>query len=341
MTYRNKENPDFLIVEEQKNKDSLQDQFESFEEGKTNKTNFFKEIYLRVTGSDNEKAVIFFQEFYYRFLAYCSRRLPEIADDIYKVDEAIKTGFGWKAGPFEIWDMLGLKETADKMKAAGYKPADWVQEMIDNGNTSFYKKEESTKKYYDFKGKSFNIEPWSSDLIFLDNFRNEHTVWKNKGANIIHIGDGALVVEFTSKKNTVNLEVMEAVDNAIDLAEQDDDLKAVIIGNEDDDFSLGADITMIGKYALVQNKSKIKYALKQFQDLMLRIRYSSVPVVVAPHGKTLGGGFEFCLYADRVQAAAETYMGLVEVGVGLIPAGGGTTAMARRATEEMIRNIKS
>jgi len=336
MAYRPKKDPDYLIVEEQKSYDNLEEQFKSMESGEVKKTGFFKKMYYRVTGSDNDQATAFFKQFYYRFLAYCSRRIPEISDEIYKIDEAIKAGFSWNAGPFEIWDMLGVKDTLAKIKSAGHKPADWVQQMLDKGITSFYEKSKGTKKYYDIRSGEMHTEPASEQLIFLENYRDDYTVWENKGVNIIHIGDGVLLVEFTSKRNTINLDVIEGINKAIDLALSEADYKAVIIGNEDNDFSLGADIAMIGKYAVIRNKTKIDEALQQYQDLMLRIRYAHVPVIVAPRGKTLGGGFELCLYADRVQAAAETYMGLVEVGVGLIPAGGGTTAMARRATSEMV-----
>lgn len=335
MEYRDKEDPDYLIVEEQKKQGSLEDQFKSFEQGTTDKTNFIKEIYYKITGSDNDKAVKFFKEFHYRFFAYCSNRIPEISDEIYKVDEAIKAGFGWEAGPFEMWDALGVKDTLENMEEAGYKAADWVKKMLDNGHSSFYSKEKGVKKYYDIEQGKMLKEPWSEELIFLDNYREESTVWKNKGSNVIHIGDGVLVVEFTSKMNTINTDVMEGVNKAIELAESESEYKAVIIGNDDDDFSLGADLGMIGKNAVIRNTSTIEDALKKFQNMMLNIRYSHIPVIAAPKGKTLGGGCEICMYADNVQAAAETYMGLVEIGVGLIPAGGGTTEMARRATAFM------
>lgn len=337
MEYRSKKDPDFLIVEEQKKKDNLEEQFRSFVEGKVEETNIFKRLYLRATGSDNDKAVKFFNAFFHRFLAYCSRRLPEISDDIYRIDEAIKAGFSWKAGPFEIWDMLGVEETLEKMKEEGYEPADWVQEMLNKGITSFYETADGVRKCYDIQQGAMQIIPRSEKLIFLDNYRKDHTVWQNSSSNIIHI-DSVLVVEFTSKKNSINLDVIAGIEKAIELAETEKDYKAVVIGNEADDFSLGADIRMIGKYAIIRNTGKIDEALQQFQDLMLKIRYSHIPVIVAPQGKTLGGGCELCLYADRVQAAAETYMGLVEVGVGLIPAGGGTTEMIHRATGEMIED---
>ncbi len=333
--YRPKQNPDYLIVEEQKKQDKLEDQFKSFEQGKVEKTNFIKEIYLKVTGSDDDKAVQFFKEFHYRLFAYCSNRIPEISDEIYKIDEAIKAGFGWKAGPFEIWQSLGVEETLEKMNTAGFKTADWVNEMVANGHKYFFIHKKGVKKYFDINKKKMLREPMSEELIFLDNFRDDNTVWENDGANIIHIGDGVLLVEFQSKMNTINMEVIEAINRAIDLAENDGKCRAVVIGNESDDFSLGADLGMIGKNAVIRNTSAIEDALKQFQQTMLRIRYSNIPVIAAPKGKALGGGCEVCLYADRVQAAAETYMGLVEIGVGLIPAGGGTTEMTRRASLEM------
>lgn len=336
MEYRPKQDPSFLLVEEQKKQESLEDQFKSFEEGKVEETNFLKQIYLKVTGSDNNQAIKFFKEFYYRLFAYCSNRIPEITEEIYKIDEAIKAGFGWKAGPFEIWDSLGLEETTKKMNMAGFKPASWVNEMIQKGHSSFYSQSSGRKNYYHIQTAEKLPVPLAKRLIILDNFREENTIWQNSGCNIINVNDGVLVVEFTSKMNTLNLEVIEGTNKAIEIAENSEEYKAVVIGNDADDFSLGADLGMIGKNAVVHNKSTIEDALHEFQDLMLRIRYSNIPVIAAPHGKTLGGGCELCLYADRVQAAAETYMGLVEIGVGLIPAGGGTTEMTRRASAEMI-----
>ncbi|GAA5029154.1 3-hydroxyacyl-CoA dehydrogenase [Marivirga lumbricoides] len=336
MEYRPKENPSYLIVEEQKKQESLEDQFKSMEAGKVEETNFLKKIYLKVTGSDNDKAVMFFKEFYYRLFAYCSNRVPEITEEIYKIDEAIKAGFGWEAGPFEIWDSLGLEETTKKMNMAGYKPAGWVAEMIQKGHSSFYSHHNGRKNYYHLQTEEKLPVPLARRLIILENFREDNTIWQNAGCNVIDVGDGVLVVEFTSRMNTINMEVMEGINKAIDLAENDPRFKAVVIGNDTDDFSLGADLGMIGKNAVVRNKSTIEDALHEFQDLMLRIRYSYIPVIAAPKGKTLGGGCELCLYTDRVQAAAETYMGLVEIGVGLIPAGGGTTEMVRRASAEMV-----
>lgn len=336
MEYRSKENPSYLMVEEQKKQGSLEDQFKSMEEGKVEETNFLKQIYLKITGSDNDEAIKFFKEFYYRLFAYCSNRVPEITEELYKIDEAIKAGFGWKAGPFEIWDSLGLEETTRKMNMAGYKPAGWVNEMIQKGHSSFYSHTSGRKNYYHIQTEKKLPVPIAKRLILLDNFRDDNTIWQNSGCNIIDVNDGVLVVEFISKMNTINLEVMEGINKAIDLAEDNPEFKAVVIGNDADDFSLGADLAMIGKNAVIHNKSTIEDALHEFQDLMLKIRYSYIPVIAAPHGKTLGGGCELCLYADRVQAAAETYMGLVEIGVGLIPAGGGTTEMTRRASAEMI-----
>lgn len=336
MEYRKKKDPEYLIIEEQKKQGSLEEQLKSLENKEISKTNFFKRIYLHLTGSDNDDAVEFFQKFYYRFFAYCSKRIPEIADNPYEIDQAIEAGFNWTAGPFRIWDMLGVKETLEKMEKAGHESAPWVHEMVENGYDSFYKNEEGKSKYYDIEKGEMQVIPRTRELIFLDNYREGHTVWKNDSLNIIHIGDGVLVAEFKSKRNTINLEVMEGIDKAIDLAENEDEYKALIIGNEDDDFSLGADIGMIGKNAVIRNKSKIEDAIKKFQELNMRIRYSKVPVIAAPRGKTLGGGCEICLHADHIQAAAETYIGLVEVGVGLIPAGGGCAQMARRATMQMI-----
>lgn len=338
MEYRKEDDPRFPIQAALKKQDSTEKKIQHFEEGELSTLNFFKRIYLQLTGDDNDKAIRFFREFYYRLFAYASHRVPEITDHFYKIDQTIKAGFNWEYGPFEIWDILGLKDTVKKMKEAGHPPAGWVQDMIDKDADSFYRTERGLRLFYDrqMEGLGYLPVPRTESLIFLDNYREEHTVWQNDSCNLIDLGDGVLNIEFTSKRNTIDQEVMEGIHKAIDLAEQEDGFRALIIANEGQHFSFGANLAMIGINAYKGNLDTVEAAVRQFQDLTRRLRHCNVPVVAAPHDRTLGGGAELCMYADAVQAAAETYMGLVEFGVGLVPGGGGTVEFTRRAAEAYV-----
>lgn len=336
LEYHPSKDPDFLILEELKSKKKTEEKLEAFEEGEINTVSFLKKFYLGITGADSDKAVTFFRQFHHRLFAYCSHRIPEISDEIYKIDLAIKAGFAWEFGPFEVWDILGVEYILNKMETEGHKPAKWVYEMLQKGITSFYKTEKNRRLYYDIETGNYKIIPGTEDVISIDNFRETNTIWHNKGCNIIDIGDGVLNIEFTTKSNTINVAVIEGLYKAVELAENN--YKGLVIGNKGDDFCLGADLSMIGMNAYLGKLNVVDEAVKQFQDLMLRIRYSSIPVVAAPFGKTLGGGAEICLQVDAVQAAAETYIGLVEVAVGLIPAGGGTKEFTKRAAEEFMED---
>ncbi len=335
MEYRKESKPQFPIMAELKNREDTESQLQAFEEGEVTSVNFFKKLYLRIFGDENDKAVHFFRRFYYRLFAYCSHRIPEISDELYKIDQAIRAGFSWKYGPFEIWDILGVEETVKKMEAEGYPPASWVKEMLSYGTGSFYQIKDGYRSFY-LQGKGYQPIPRSENLILLDNLREKNTVWKNEGCNIIDIGDGVLNVEFTTKKNSIGMDVMEGINKAIDLAEEESIYKAIVIGNEGEHFSFGANLAMIGINAYKGNLDTVEKAVEQFQNTNQRIRHCAVPVVAAPHGRTLGGGAEICMHADAVQAAAETYMGLVEFGVGLIPAGGGTKEFVLRAAKEYV-----
>lgn len=331
LEYHPAKDPDFLILEELKTKKKTEEKLEAFEEGEINTVSFIKKFYLGLVGADSDKAVAFFRQFHHRIFAYCSHRIPEISDEIYKIDLAIKTGFAWEFGPFETWDILGVEEIISKMENEGHKPAKWVYEMLQKGITSFYKTENNSRFYYDINSGNYKIIPGTEDLTSIDNYREKNTIWQNKGSNIIDIGDGVLNIEFTTKGNTINEAVIEGLNKAVELAEKD--YKGLVIGNKGDDFCLGADLSMIGLNAYLGKLDVVDKAVQQFQDLMQKIRYSSIPVVAAPFGKTLGGGAEICLQVDAVQASAETYIGMVEVAVGLIPAGGGTKEFTKRAAE--------
>lgn len=285
----------------------------------------------RIFAKATDKAGEFFRTFFYGLFQYCSNRIPEIADETYRMDDALKAGFGWELGPFETWDVLGVSETVKAMETSGNKPAEWVYEMLKNGHNSFYQIENGIKKYYDTISKSYKTIPGTESFVILENIRSTKTIWNNSGVTITDLGDGILNCEFHTKMNAIGGEVLQGINKAIDLAEKD--FRGVVIGNDGQNFSAGANIGMIFMMAAEQEFDEIDFAVRQFQQTMMRVRYSAIPVVAAPHTLTLGGGCELCLHADFVQASAETYMGLVEFGVGLIPGGGGSKEFAMRISD--------
>lgn len=282
-----------------------------------------------------DKAGEFYRKSFNGVFQYVSNRIPEISDELYKIDDAMRAGFGWELGPFETWDAIGLKDTISKMEEAGTKPAQWIYDMLADGIETFYKVENGTRKFYDINSKSYQTIPGTEKLIVLDNLRDTNTVWKNAGVTLIDLGDGILNIEFHTKMNTIGAEIIEGLNKAIDLAETDNRWQGVVISNEGAQFSAGANVGMIFMMAVEQDWDELNFAIKTFQDTMMRLRYSSIPVVAAPHGLTLGGGCEMCMHADKVIANAETYMGLVEFGVGLIPGGGGTKEFVVRLNDEL------
>lgn len=288
---------------------------------------------LHILIAAKDKAGDFYRATFYQLFAYSSNRIPEISDELYKIDAAINAGFGWELGPFETWDALGVEDTVKNMEAAGNKPAQWVYDMLASGVKSFYKIENGKRFYYDIFSKTYKVVPGTEGFILLDNFRASHTIWKNSGTTITDIGDGILNLEFHTKMNTIGGEVIEGINKAITLAESD--FKGLVISNEGANFSAGANVGMIFMMAVEQEFEELNMTVKAFQNTIMRIRYSSVPVVVAPHQMALGGGCEICLHADKVVAHAELYMGLVEFGVGLIPAGGGSKEFALRLSDEL------
>ena len=286
---------------------------------------------FRVLVKGKDKAGDFYRKNFAAMFAYCSNRVPEITDDFYKIDDAMKAGFGWENGPFEIWDAIGVQKGIELMEAEGLKPATWVLEMIASGTTSFYAVKEGNTYYYNIPTKSQVKVPGQESFIILNNIRESKKVWSNSGVVIEDIGDGILNAEFQSKMNTIGGDVLVGINKAIDLAEKE--YSGLVIGNQGANFSVGANIGMIFMMAVEQEYDELNMAIKMFQDTMMRVRYSSIPVVVAPHGMTLGGGCEMSLHADKVVAAAESYIGLVEFGVGVIPGGGGSKEMALRASD--------
>jgi len=273
----------------------------------------------------------FYRASFIGLFAYVSNRIPEIADELYKIDDAMRAGFGWQLGPFETWDAIGVQSAITMMEKAGNKPAAWVYDMLGKGFTSFYKTENGVKKYYDIPSASYKTIPGTEAFLLLDNIRSNKTVWKNAGTSVTDIGDGILNLEFHTKMNTIGGEVVEGVNKAIELAEKD--YRGLVISNESDIFSAGANLALLFSMAIEQDWDEVTMAIKMFQNMNMRIRYSSIPVVVAPHNLTLGGACEMAMHSDKVQAHAETYIGLVEFGAGLIPGGGGTKEMAVRISD--------
>lgn len=287
---------------------------------------------MKVFAAGKDKAAEVFRHSFFGLFEYVSDRIPEISDELFRIDDAMRAGFGWDLGPFEVWDAVGIASSLEGMKAYGHEAATWVHEMLAAGNTSFYKVEDGIKKYYDIPSKTYLPLPNADAFIILDNIRAAKTVWKNSGASIIDLGDGILNVEFHSKMNTIGGDTLQAINKAIDLAEKD--YRGLVIGNDGANFSAGANVGMIFMMAVEQDWDELNMAVRSFQNTSMRIRYSSIPVVIAPHNLALGGGCEFSLHADHVQLNAETYMGLVEFGVGLIPGGGGSKEFALRASDE-------
>ncbi len=277
----------------------------------------------------------FYRATFYDLFRYCSFRIPEISDELYRIDQAVSAGFGWEYGPFENWDILGVKETVANMEKAGEKPASWVYEMLEAGIASFYTVKNGKRHYYDISDKAYKEVPGLESFILLDTLKAaERKVWSNEGASIYDIGNDVLGLEFHTKMNSLGQEVVEGINTAISLAEKS--YKGLVIGNEGANFSAGANLSMLYMFAGDRDFDEIDVMIAQFQNTMMRARYSSVPVVVAPHNMALGGGCELSLHADKVQAHAELYMGLVEVGVGLIPAGGGTKEMVLRFSKNLV-----
>jgi len=289
---------------------------------------------ILVKGKD--KAGEFFRKTLSAIFAYSSNRVPEISDELFRIDDAMKAGFGWEHGPFQIWDAIGVEEGIAMMEKEGYSPNSWVVEMLKNKNKSFYTIENGSKFYFDLQTKKQAKIPGQDSFIILDNIRDSKTIWSNNEASIQHLGDGVLNVEFQSKMNTIGSGVLQAINKGIDLAEQE--YEAVIIGNQAANFSVGANLAMAFMLAIEQEYDELSMATRMFQNTVMRLKYSSVPTLITPRGMTFGGACEMGLHADKVVAAAETYTGLVEFGVGIIPAGAGTKEMTKRVSELWVKD---
>ncbi|HYG51615.1 MAG TPA: 3-hydroxyacyl-CoA dehydrogenase/enoyl-CoA hydratase family protein, partial [Flavobacteriales bacterium] len=290
-----------------------------------------KRVQVLFAGTD--KAGEFYRAVFSGLFAYVSNRMPEIADDLYRIDDGMKAGFGWELGPFEYWDAVGIESVLPALKKAGVKYASWIDDMVAAGCKTFYRVDNGQRKYYDVSSKTYKTVPGADAFILLDNIRTTKTIWKNAGATITDLGDGIINLEFHTKMNSIGSEVIAGMNKAIDMAEKD--FHGLVISNEGANFSAGANVGMIFMLAVEQEWDELNFAIQAFQNAMMRVRYSSIPVVVAPHNMALGGACEMSMHSDKVVAHAETYMGLVEFGVGLIPGGGGTKEFALRLSDEL------
>ncbi len=286
--------------------------------------------------SGNDEASRFYRRILAELLAYVSLRIPEISDEIFRVDDALRAGFGWEHGPFEIWDAIGIHKGIELIEEHGLQMAPWVTDLTKQGRTHFYEVNNGQKKCYSILKKATEPLPGGNQYIYLDALRANHTLWKNDECSIIDLGDGILNFEVHSKMNSLGGGVLSGLNKAIDLAESQ--YRGLVVANQGTNFSVGANLAMIFMMAIEQDWDELSFAIKFFQNSMMRLRYSSIPTVVAPHAMTLGGGCEMTLHADAVQAAAETYIGLVEFGVGVIPGGGGSKEMTQRAAQRYVKD---
>jgi 3-hydroxyacyl-CoA dehydrogenase len=291
---------------------------------------------LKLVYNGTDKAGEFYRRSFNALLAYVSNRVPEISDELYRIDDGMRAGFGWELGPFESCDAIGVQEMLAQMQVRegeGARVAAWVNEMIAAGHTTFYKTEGGQRLYYDIASKSYKPVPRAEGTIVLADLPESSIIWQNKDAKVRDLGDGILCVSWASKMNTIGAEVIQGLNKAIDLAEQG--YKGLVVYNDGALFSAGANVGMIFMMAVEQEYDDLDMAIRTFQNTMMRMRHSSIPVVAAPHQLCLGGGTELCLHADKVVAHAETYMGLVEFGVGVIPGGGGSKEFALRLSDEL------
>ena len=288
--------------------------------------------------AESDRHARFLRDTMLPYLAYSARRIPEISDTLVDADHAMEWGFGHKAGPFRTWDMLGVEETVNRMKSLDIEVAEWVEEMLGAGNENFYKEENGREVAYSPISEKY--EPVREDPVYipLDRLRDEgKELERNDSASLLDLGDGVLCLEFHSRGNSIDGSTLAMGEKALAALDRDD-IVGLVIGNEGDNFCVGANLGEVAFAAKGGMLSMIEKRVSALQNLLMAFKYSDKPVVSAPKGQTLGGGLEICLHSDRVVAAGETYMGLVEAGVGLIPAGGGTKELARRIVSKSIKN---
>lgn len=281
--------------------------------------------------ASDEKSGHFVKDLLVGVMTYAANRIPEISDNIYSLDNAMKAGYAWSYGPFEYWDMVGINETIALAEQIGEKVPAWIKSMASKGHTSFYKSEDGKRKYYDLQSESYKVIPGTELNIHLDNFRSQAPVYKNSECIIHDIGDGVLCFEFTSKSNAIGDGIGQGALEALNIA-QNGDWAGIVIGNNAKNFTVGANLMNVAMVAMQKDFAKLEEMVDGFQQINMAMRYAPIPVVTATQGYVFGGGCEILMHTDAAICHAESYIGLVEVGVGLIPGGGGTKEFAVRAS---------
>ncbi|WP_197089539.1 3-hydroxyacyl-CoA dehydrogenase/enoyl-CoA hydratase family protein [Bacillus sp. SA1-12] len=322
-------NPETLEYEQRKKLSTPSIEMAKQAKGLTNK--------LKALIYSNDRAGTLLQNITIPTLIYSADLLGNIADDIVSIDRAMKWGFGWEAGPFELWDAIGLEKSIELFEARGFHVPDWVKEMVAKGFETFYRKENGILFFYN--NGEYRQLLQNPKVIDLNTHKEVHgVIKKNSGASLLDIGDGVALLEFHSKSNAIGLDIIQMINFSIDEVEKN--YKGLVIGNQGKNFCVGANLGLILMEAQDDNYFEIDMVIHQFQQAMMKIKYSKKPVVAAPFGMTLGGGAEICLPASSIQASSETYMGLVEVGVGLIPGGGGNKELYIKQLNSMPRGVE-
>ena len=291
---------------------------------------FDKRMNVLVDGQERENK--FLKEYFAELFAYSANRVPEISDQFYSVDDAMRAGYMWEFGPFEYWDKLGLEKGISIAEEQGRTIPSWVKDMIAGGHKTFYKLEDGKKKYYNLSSKTYEAVPGMEQFIILDALRDKTPIIKNSEATVHDIGGGVMCVEFRSKSNAIGEGIGKAIKEAIDKAVEEG-WKGVVIGNNATNFTVGANLMNVGMLAMQKEFDALDKMVDEFQQLTMYLKTSKVPVVLASQGYVFGGGCEMAMHANATVCAAESYIGLVEVGVGLIPGGGGTKEMAVRVSD--------
>lgn len=282
--------------------------------------------------SGTEKESLFLKEYFTTIFAYTAQRVPEISDHFYQIDDAMRAGYVWDYGPFEYWDLIGLDKGIQLVEDSGEKIPDWILKMKATGASTFYKYEKGKKKYFDNATQSYKSIPGSDAFIILDSYRQNTPVIKNSECTVHDIGEGVMSLEFQSKSNSIGEGIGTAMSEAIDLAEKEN-WNGIVIGNNAKQFSVGANLMNVGMLAMQKQYEPLEKLVADFQAINMKIRTSKIPVVVATQGYVFGGGCEIAMHCDAGIYAAESYIGLVEVGVGLLPGGGGTKEMTLRVSD--------
>ena len=278
------------------------------------------------------KESLFLKDYFTSIFAYAAQRVPEISDQYYPVDDAMRAGYVWDFGPFEYWDLIGFQNGIDMIETAGEKIPDWVRKMQKARAEHFYKYERGHKKYFDLESQEYKTVPGSDDFIILESLRQNTPIIKNSECAVHDIGHGVMCLEFQSKSNAIDEGIGKAISEAIYKAENEE-WNGIVIGNNAKQFSVGANLMKIGMLAMQKQFDTLDQMVADFQSVNMRIRTSKIPVVVATQGYVFGGGCEITMHCDAAVCAAESYIGLVEVGVGLIPGGGGSKEFALRVSD--------